>query len=142
VCVADRRSGKPDHAPDRRRGGVRCHPEHKLTKKLLTVLKLVVRLEPIILFEQVIDKIGCFQQMLSGAVRQDHVLDAQFDKLVIVPERLAVDVSPVPQLTQVCRRYIELGRPDSGHRQVGHVVSHGAVFERRDAVFGPQNTFF
>ncbi len=95
--VADRRVSEADDPPDHGRARVWREPEHERPDEVLSIVHLVKRVEAVEPFEQVVDEIGHPHQVLGSAAREDDVLRPQGHELVVVFQRLAVDVPFIAQ---------------------------------------------
>ncbi len=139
VGVADGRAREADDPPDDGRARVGRHPEDEFADEVVALLDPVERFEAVVPGQKVVDEVGRLAEVVGRAVREDDVLDPEFDELVVVFERVAVDVLVVAQFAELLDRDVEFGRADARDRQVGHVVADGAVLERADVVFRPED---
>ena len=115
------------------------HPEDEFAHQVVAFLQFVVGVESVVLAQQVVDEISGPEHMLGRTIGEDDVLNFEFDKLVVELQWVAIDVSLVAKFPEVLYCDVEFLGADCRHREVGHVVAHRTVLERRNVVFGAKN---
>src|SRR5664279_5227057 len=110
--ITDRSFREPDQASKHSCRGMRSKPYKQYTYQILNVSGVVIRLNLIVPYKEVIHVLCNTQHILTSIVRNHKILNLQTDNLVIPFERVSVNVFHVTEFSKFGCRNPEFVSPN------------------------------
>ncbi len=121
---------------------MRGKPYQELSHEVERLFRPVERFKPVDFPEKIVDELRHPDQPLAAVFRDQDVLVAKFQHLVVRDEFPAVGVVDVAEFPKPLDRDADLVGPEMSQRKIDHIVTDSPVFEDIKVLQRPENPFF